>query len=282
MAGDYQARLERVYARIHADPAGDLSLDELAAVAALSRFHFHRVFTAMTGETLAEAVRRIRLNRAAHALWQSRKPVAAIARENGYPNPGSFSRAFRAAYGQSPAAFRRTGEALPARLLASPRTGGQSLFPVTFQDAPARRVIGAGHRGPYPQISAAYARLGAVLGARNLWPKTRGVMVAVYFDDPQLTPPAALRSLAGVEAGPDLPCPEGLSEIVLAGGRHAVLEFRGPYAGLTAAYDWLYGDWLRASGAVPRDAPGFEIYRNAPGQVAPEDLRTDIFLPLED
>jgi AraC family transcriptional regulator len=49
---------------IHANPAGDLSLDALADVAALSRFHFHRVFHAMTGETAADAVRRVRMHRA--------------------------------------------------------------------------------------------------------------------------------------------------------------------------------------------------------------------------
>lgn len=281
MAGDYQARLERVYARIHADPAGDLSLDELAAVAALSRFHFHRIFTAMTGETLAEAVRRIRLNRAAHALWSSRAPVAGIARAHGYPNPGSFSRAFRAAFGQTPAAFRRAGAALPARLRRPPGTGDPPMFPVTLSDEPARRVIGADHRGPYDRIGAAFARLGAVLGPRNLWPRTRGVMVGVSFDDPGLVPAAELRGLAGVDVGPDLPCPEGLSEIVLPGGPYAVMTYRGPYPGIAAAYDWLYGDWLRASGRAPREAPGFEIYRNSPAQAAPEDLRTDIFLPLE-
>ena len=49
--GPYEARLLRVIDDIHANPAGDLSLDALADVAALSRFRFHRVFRAMTGET---------------------------------------------------------------------------------------------------------------------------------------------------------------------------------------------------------------------------------------
>ena len=46
----YEKRLLRVISYIHDNPAGDLSLDTLADVAAMSRFHWHRVFSAMMGE----------------------------------------------------------------------------------------------------------------------------------------------------------------------------------------------------------------------------------------
>ena len=58
MVHDTERRLLRVLDHIHDNPAGDLSLDAMSEVAALSRFHFHRVFRATTGETLAKAVRR--------------------------------------------------------------------------------------------------------------------------------------------------------------------------------------------------------------------------------
>lgn len=61
----YEARLLRVLDHIYRNPEGDLSLDALADVVAMSRFHWHRVYQAMTGETCAEAVRRIRMHRAA-------------------------------------------------------------------------------------------------------------------------------------------------------------------------------------------------------------------------
>src|SRR5262245_16154905 len=75
----YEARLLRVLAYIHDNLDGDLSLDRLADVACMSRFHWHRVFRAMTGETLADAVRRIRLSRAANALVSEERPIEEIA-----------------------------------------------------------------------------------------------------------------------------------------------------------------------------------------------------------
>jgi len=95
----YENRVLRVLQHIHENPAGDLSLDALADVAHMSRFHWHRVFQAMTGETCAQAVRRIRLYRASSWLISSDKSVAAIAVAVGYPNIQSFTRAFNETFG---------------------------------------------------------------------------------------------------------------------------------------------------------------------------------------
>jgi AraC family transcriptional regulator len=100
--GPYERRLLRVIDHIHANPAGDLSLDALADVAELSRFHFHRVFHAMTGETAAEAVRRVRIQRAACWLAQTDWAVSDVARRAGYPAAKSFARTFAAQYGLTP------------------------------------------------------------------------------------------------------------------------------------------------------------------------------------
>ena len=58
MPTTYEDRLRRVIDYIYDHAGEDLSLDTLADVAAMSRFHWHRVFRAMTGETCAKAVRR--------------------------------------------------------------------------------------------------------------------------------------------------------------------------------------------------------------------------------
>ncbi len=95
MPNTYETRLLRVLDYIHDNPAGDLSLDTLADVAAMSRFHWHRVFHGMTGETCAQAVRRIRLHRAACWLVQQDWPVKMVAARCGFDNVASFSRIFR-------------------------------------------------------------------------------------------------------------------------------------------------------------------------------------------
>ena len=95
------------------------------------------------------------------------------------------------------------------------------------------------------------------------------------------TPAADLRSHAGLEVGSDTPLTAPLEEVRLPAGRHAVLTFKGPYAGLPAAYDQLFSTWLPGSGNEPADSPVFEVYLNSPMDTAPEDLITEICLPLK-
>lgn len=268
----------RVIDHIHANPAGDLSLDALADVAALSRFHFHRVFHAMTGETAGDAVRRVRMHRAACWLVQTGLSPEEIARRAGYPSAKSFSRAFSARYGLTPSAFRKRGE-LTSPLLLHQRKGHQ-MFDVTIRPEPARRLAAVAHKGPYMQIGQSFEKLGAILGTRGLWGRVGG-LVGVYYDDPSATAAKELRSHAGavLPGGEDLPA--GLDEVHLPAGRYACLRYRGPYAGLQAAYDYLFGPWLAQSGEEPGEAPAIEVYLNTPADTTPDDLLTDVCMSLK-
>ena len=283
MSGDYEARLLRVMDHIHADPAGDLSLDALAEVAAMSRFHWHRVFRAMTGETCAQAVRRIRMHLAACDLVRGDRPVEEIARAVGYPDPDSFARTFAAHYGLTPVRFRAAAPFRPtphAPGKERPMIPETALYPVEIRQVPDRHLAGLPHRGSYFGISQAYARLTSILQARGLMART-GAMVALYYDDVTSKPEAELQSFAGVELPGDMPLPEGLQAVDVVGGRTAVLTFIGPYAGLHEAYQYLFGSWLPGSGHVPADQPPYEHYLNTPMDTAPEDLVTEICVKLQ-
>ena len=75
---DYQQRVGRAIQHLEQHLDGDLSLPELAGVASFSPFHFHRVFRALTGEGVAEHVRRLRLERAAARLRNTSRSVLEI------------------------------------------------------------------------------------------------------------------------------------------------------------------------------------------------------------
>lgn len=276
---DYRQRLNRVYEAIHSDLSADLSIDALADIAALSRFHFHRVFTTMTGETVAEAVRRLRLHHAAFALVQSETSVAQIGAQVGYPDAAAFSRAFKRSYGVSPVAFRQRGHRIAALGSHEFQTGDLKMFDVEIKDCQPQRAVGIMHTGPFQKIGVEFNRLWGEVGARGLFPHVRG-SAAVFFDDPSVVEEANLRSLAAILVDPDFDCPDGLEAVELQGGRCAVLRLKGPYTGLEAAYKWLYGSWLAQSGETPAHAPCWESYLNAPQDTAPEDLLTEIHLPL--
>ena len=274
------ARIHRVLDHVHANLDGDLSLDELADVAALSRFHFHRVFRAVMGETLAQTVRRIRLHRAAAILVQTDRAIPEVAAACGYPQPGSFARAFSDHFGQTPAAYRRLGA---LRLPVDPRVRRKDtpMPDVEIRSCPSIRLAALEHRGPYPSVSVTFEKLGATLGPAGLFPQVEA-MVMVCFDDPSQVPEDELRSLAAAIVPADLDLPAPLIEHVIPAGPAAVMIHKGPYSGLKAAYDALYCDWLPGSGRTPGAHASWEKYLNSPQDTAPDELLTEIYVPLAD
>lgn len=269
-------RILRVIDYIHTHAADDLSLDQLADVAAMSRFHWHRVFTAIMGASPAQIIRSVRMHKASMLLLRSDLPIPQIAAHVGYPNDRSFVRAFKDAYGQTPKAFRATGLASAA---PHPKPQGVStMFDVDIQTSPDKRLAALAHRGDYAEGSVAYQKVATIISTGGHWPHVHG-MAGVYYDDPSVTPTADLRSHAGVLWDGDA-VPNGLEDVTLAGGRYAVLHLKGPYAGLSEAYRFLYGPWLSSSQEALRDAPSYEHYLNDPTDTAPADLLTDIYMPL--
>ncbi|MEX3007943.1 GyrI-like domain-containing protein [Hoeflea sp. TYP-13] len=277
MSSDYEKRILRVLIYIHDNPAGDLSLDALAEVAAMSRFHWHRVFHAMTGETCAQAVRRLRLYRAALWLVNENRSVESVAASVGYPNVKSFSRAFQDWYGVSPIVFRKTGYARAEINMVI--KGDYQMFDVEIRQMPDRHMGAIPHTGPYTEIGNCFVRLGEIASSPVFRPNVQGV-AAIYHDDPNLVAEADLRSHAGLLIGKGTDLPEGLEEVLLEAGDYAVLTYKGPYNGVRAAYDHLFGHWLPNSDREPAEAPCYELYLNSPADTKPDDLLTEIYLPL--
>jgi AraC family transcriptional regulator len=274
----YRARLDRVVDHIYAHLDEDIRPEQLAEIACLSPYHWHRVYVAMRGETIRGTIRRLRLLRAADRLANSDLSIATIAERAGYSGADPFARAFREAYGKSPAGYRATGS--HAAFKAATEAEVHEGFPVAIETLPATRCASVAHKGPYLQIDLAMGRLFTALAAQRIMAPDQA-MRAVFLDDPDLTPVDALRSRAcSPVAGGRLLAPP-LEETVLRGGLYARLPYRGPYADMKGAYRWLLGVWLPQSGYEPDDEPIFEAYLNNPQQVPPAELMTDIHLPLK-
>jgi AraC family transcriptional regulator len=274
----YQARLDRVVDHIYAHLDEEIRPEGLADIACLSPFHWHRIYVAMRGETLSATIRRLRLLRAADRLANSDLAIGAIADRAGYSGADSFGRAFRDAYGKSPADYRATGS--HAAFKAATETDDHRGFPVVIETLPSVRCASVAHTGPYLQIDQAMARLFTAFAAQKIIAPDQE-MRAVFFDDPDLTPVETLRSRACSRVAKSVTLAPPLEETVLRAGLYARLRYRGPYADMKGAYRWLLGVWLPQSGYEPDDDPIFEAYLNNPQQVAPTELMTDIHLPLK-
>lgn len=278
-AEQYQRQLDAVTDYIYAHLDDDLSLDRLADVSGFSPYHWHRIYRAVRGETAAQTVRRLRLERAATMLAQNAWPLERIARRAGFTSADAFSRAFQRAYDRTPGRFRSdraggpNGTGDSRRSAVIPDVESPTPYPVRVEERPECRLAVAEHRGSYMGIGRAFARVVDRMGLRK-------PMVAIYEDDPDAVPEAALRAVVGAVVGLQDVAPADLFIRTVPAGRFAVMRYTGPYASMHAAYLWLYGQWLPASGWEPRDHPVIEEYLTDPATTPPAQAATDILLPL--
>jgi AraC family transcriptional regulator len=100
----------RVIAYMHERLHEEVSLDDLAVQANVSKYHLLRSFARSTGLTPHRYLVHLRMDRAAELLRGTAQPVLQISRACGYRSPGQFTAAFRRRFGVSPTEFRRCSQ----------------------------------------------------------------------------------------------------------------------------------------------------------------------------
>lgn len=285
---DYVARINRAIDHVVQNLAEPLGLEQVARVAHFSPFHFHRVFKAMVGETLAAFVKRVRLQRAIQMM--SHRPDAAltdIALACGFASSSDFSRSFKQHYGVPPRAFDvssfRDGmrDALTPGVARLPAGDNPDGFVVTFRDLPARFVA-------YLRVHDSF-KPGAVSGCAERmiqWAERRGLAdgqwLGYMWDDPEVVPLEQCRYDLGVEV-PHRIHPDGeIGCLELPAMRVAQIEIRGGVDLELRAIDWFFTTYLPTSGYVPADQPCFEAFRGRPFAHGDQYFELDAQFPLVD
>jgi AraC family transcriptional regulator len=152
---------------------------------------------------------------------------------------------------------------------------------VEVQRFPTRTVAFMRHIGPYDQCGQAWEELMG-WAAREGWIRPGMECFGLCYDDPEITPGEQIRYDACITVAPEFEATGTIGRHDLPGGEYAVVRHRGSYAGLGDVYRSLYGHWLPGSGREAADAPSLEKYYNSPADTTPEDLETDVCLPLAD
>ena len=289
---DYKRRLLRVLVHIQQHLDERLGLGELAGVACLSPYHFHRVFKGMVGESVKEYVRRLRLERAANQLKLCSASVIDIALGAGYNSHEAFTRSFKAAFGSAPTQFRSTRRAALARVpsgvhyhepitmrFRTLRRGGN--MKVEVKQLKPMRVAFMRHVGPYGEVGQTWEQFLTLMG-KDGYLGGNPTMLGICHDDPEVTPPAKLRYDACLGVDDNFEPGGDIGVQTVAGGEYAIATHTGPYNQLGNTYSEFLGQWLPRSGRELRNAPCFEVYVNDPQGTPADELMTDIYVPLQE
>ena len=288
---EYTRRIDRVidYLRDHLDKP--LKLEDLAKVACFSEYHFHRVFGAMTGETLNDFTNRLRLEKAARLLRYSEQSLTDIALDCGFSSSATFSRAFRTGYDTSPSQFRKSAEIKKSKICKELFSGQEYLlpmsaeekraaFPVRLIDVPERQVA-------YIRVTNAFEmdRVLAALKTMIEWAKSQdifsqGILFGMSVDDPHVTPKHLYRYEVCLASSFPFECMEGMSKLKMPAMRYAATRVSGDIRKVTTATDYLFRGWLINSDYEPEHAPGLEIFLDKENAMDWSHFELELCIPV--
>lgn len=276
----YQERLSIVFNYIQGNLDRALTLDEVAAVACMSCYHFHRIFRAYTGESLHGHIRRLRLEKSAKLLRYGRAPISVIGLECGFDTPSSFSKAFRQHFAVSPAEFRRSRH---MEIVAETRMPliSSPLQP-EFITMPTLKICYVRRYGRYDQAATGAWQALMQYAYRHSLMHEDAMSLAITYDDPDITHEDHIRYEACLSLRTARKPDGEVGVRDIEGGLYAVFHHIGPYQTLWATYRKIYCDWLFSHDVPLRHAPEFSVYLNHHAcKDDQSDQRTAIYVPVE-
>ncbi len=298
---DHLVRIQRAIDYIEDHLRDEITAEDIAREAALSSWHFQRVFSSVSGQTLKEYIRRRRLTAALIELGTGDRRILDIALDYQFESQESFSRAFKALFHRTPGDCRKAGitTIVPG---SKPRItheyldhlyGGITMEPriITLE---AKNVVGFGSRfisalSPDKNNDAVIPPLWDQFHRRKHEISNRLADTEIGYCEAvpanQRKHPDECFYLACTEVEAMTAVPNGMTARVIPAGRYAVFTHKGKLGdGSTAerlghTYSYIYGSWLPKSGEELRDAPDFEFYDHRFKDDS-DDSEMDIFIPV--
>jgi AraC family transcriptional regulator len=264
----YIERINRVIDYIELHYAEDIQLSDLAQTAGMSKFHFHRIFYAFTGESLYGFVTRVRTERAAARLLSQKKSITDIAFSCGFHDSATFSRAFKKHFAQSASDWKKKQNSKIHQdcKIKLPYSNSISVQPlnVTVNWYPDRYIAYVRHSGEYAgDVNLFYSLYKKLMN----WAEPAGMVhypqtktMVIYHDSPGITECDKLRISVGITvpehttAGGEIGC------LCVDAGRYISCSFEVHTDEYGKAWSHVFRYILPQRGLQPAGGYCFELY----------------------
>ena len=304
---EYVHRINRVMDFIEKNIADPLDLSIIAEQAHFSPYHFHRIFTFLVGETPADFIQRIRLEKAAQLLRTHQEmSVNEIACTCGFGSLSLFSRTFRKHFDITAREFRETELVVYAKegfyySKNGKVVGKNKQLPPDFdpqlcmvelkklivmnakievKEMPEFNVAYVRHTGAFNQIGPAYEKLMRWAGPRGLLSSPDVKTITVVHDDPSITSIEKVRSSACIILKEDLKVEGEIGKMTVPGDKYAVGRFEIGKTEFEKAWNSMCL-WFTESGYQQGDGCTYELYHNNHTEHPKQKFIVDICIPIK-
>ncbi len=240
-----------------------ISLDSLAEVAGVSRYHLSRMFCYAVGEPISRYIRLRRLSTAAIALAAGETDILDLALAIGYGSHEAFTRAFKDHFAATPEQIRAKGTTNNLKLMEAismTQDKASDLAEPRLERLGALHLAGISRFYPFEQVA----------GIPDQW-QSFAPLIPQITTAPKPTTYGAIYNgsdnsfdyLTGVELPAGKDAPQNMVRLTVTPQSYLVFEHPGHVSGLRETCNAIWADWLPGSGKSVVEAPWFERYGTA-------------------
>ncbi len=300
MQEEYINRINKVLSFIDHNLDADLSLQTIANIAFYSPFHLHRLFKAITNETLNSYIIRKRIERTAMMLIHNKESsIAEIADKYGFKNDSTFSRTFKKIYGQSPTEFRKSNQGNFSKISKVNSNNGKKSF---ITEEYLCNIINLKHWinmnakieiNEMPKMNLAYVTQIGVNGIedafqriikwatpKELLSKKNTHVCRVFHDSFKVTDADKVRMSIGIITDQEITVDGEVGLTTIEKGKNIVGRFVIEPIEFEKSWDSLF-IWMNENGYKKSDRYPFEMYRNNMNEHPEKKCIVDLCIPIE-
>jgi len=259
----------------------NITLDELARLNSVSKYHFHRIFKEETGENLFERISAIRLQKAANLLMTNRySTISEIAQLCGYSSHSSFIKAFKNRFSFTPTQWKKGGYInYSKRNLIFDDQVNEDFFSIEPQIKVAQKRVCAyiRHKGYDLSVKRVWERLMAYAYEKKL---DSMVQIGVFHDNPVITPYQDCHYVAAFEVDRAVTPTNSISKLEIEESLCAVFHYEGVYGDATKLMVYIYNFWLPSSGYEAKTLPPYAIYHKNHFLEENDRFSLDFYVPI--
>lgn len=254
----------------------DLDSDKLSQIASVSKYHFRRIFNAVTGENLGNYIQRLRLEYIAFKFISTDISVPKILAQINYQNKHTISRAFKSYFNCSIPEFRQKHSNISSNrknpIQITPSIEKISSIKIAYLKLEKTENISYSFSVLWKQLLQ--------FSESNELPSKGCKYISLTLDYPLITLEEQSRFMVGVTLPQSFKAPKGFGIYEIPSGEYAVFRFKGFYHQLNRVYRNIYLDWLPVCDYTLREQFTFETYINTPEKTPASELITDIYIPV--
>ncbi|MEV0227117.1 AraC family transcriptional regulator [Streptomyces sp. NPDC050704] len=267
----------------------EIDVAEVARIAAVSEYHFRRLFSALAGMPLPVYVRRRRMTLAGAEVLARERTLLDVAVRYGYGSGEAFARAFRSVHGIGPGEARLTGAVLTSQPRMSFRVVVEGTTTMRYRIVEKESFRVVGRKATVPLVheganAAAAAHLESldeqtIVRMKGLADREpEGILSAAVHLTDSREEGAEVDYWVGVVTGPEAAAKD-LDALDVPAGTWAVFDNHGPYpSALQELWRDVFTQWFPSTPYTSR--PGPELLRTRPVKTGAQ-TDSQLWIPVE-